>query len=794
MRRAGVVVRSALSAIRRRALLVDGVAAAVLSALALAASSSSFGADVAFPAAVCALAATTSVAWRRRAPEAAVGVAGAGMVGYGWLAGSQGILFEAVALLLVMYSAGVRGVSRWRFARLAALVMYGIAIGVIAAAGIGSLDASTVFQYALPLAFAAVAGCLVARQRDLAERLATATARLHAEEQMRLAVATVRERNRVARELHDVVAHGVSVMVVQAGVARITLDAEPNLARAALREVATAGRAALAELRPIMGAMTIGDGDGAGPPFGIDGIVALAERRRAGGLAVRMTVTGGDPALPPAVDAAVYRLVQEALTNVVKHAPSADASVDITVEPGAVQVAVRNSPPDAPDVPAVFASAVASGHGLLGMRERVESCGGQLSYGPRPDGGFEVRARIPLAAASQDSRQSPRLVGRRLGSMIDRTRRFGPWPGVIAALCVLSIDACASPDRRGPLALNVGLAACLSLPLIWRRRAPFLFLVAVNLLALPISDGLTSINNPTLVSTFVFAVPVWTVAAWLTTGRAATGLAFAAGFDVGEALYWHFGIGSIIGNVLVAVLLWAAGRVVRSQRLLAADLARTYSLLETEQEARESLRLAAERTRMVAQLQSVVAERVSAMIVAAESVRTVIDADADASTVPIGAIEQTGRQALAELREVLGLLRADHDPERLSPLLGAEHLHDLIARYRESGAQATLAVSGVPVPLLGGADVLTYRVVEEVLAAAEPTAPCRSVGLRFGKDSFGNDSLSLDFVMTRCLGTWGHPDTRQQIQRVGGSITRSAAGAGERITVELPLAPVMAGQ
>ena len=659
---------------------------------------------------------------------------------------------------------------------------YGIAICVLASAGMGSLNTSTVFEYGLPVALAAAAGFLVARQRGLAERLAAATACRRAEEELRLAIAMMRERNRVARELHDVVAHGVSVMVVQAGVARITLAAEPDLARVALEEVATAGRAAMAELRPIMGAMTIGDRDGPGPPFGIDGVAALVERRRVGGLAVRLNVTGGDHDLPAAVDATVYRLVQEALTNVVKHAPTGDASVDVMIEPGSVNVAVRNSPPD---VPAVSAAAVASGHGLLGMRERVESCGGHLSYGPHADGGFEVSARIPLSAASQDG---PHPLGRRVGSMIEWTRRFGPWPGVITALCALSIDAYASPDRRGSLALNVGLAACMSLPLIWRRRSPLLFLIVVNLLALPISNGLTSINNPTLVSTFVFAVPVWTVAAWYATPAATIGLAVAAGFDAGEALYWHFGIGSIVGNVLVAGLLWAAARVVRSQRLLAADLARTYSLLETEQEARESLRLEAERTHMVARLQSVVAERVSAIIVAAESIRTVLHADVAASAVPISAIEQTGRQALAELREVLGLLRADHDPGRLSPLISAEHLHDLIARHRESGVPVTLEVSGVPIPLLGGADVLTYRVVEEVLAAAERTGPCRSVGLHFGKDS-----LSLDFVMVRRLGTWGRPDTRHQIQRFGGSITRSVVGDEERIKVELPLTRAMVG-
>jgi signal transduction histidine kinase len=828
--RALQVAQSALGVIGRRASLVDGAVAAALSALALTPLASSPGAGLALPASICALAATTSVAWRARAPEPALVVAGAGIAGYGWLAGSQFIFPGLVSLLLVMYSAAAAGAARHQVVRLVVLVVYGTGICILAVAGIGSLSASAVFEYALPLAFAAVSGFLVARQRRLAARLAAATERLRAEEQLRLAEITVRERNRVARELHDVVAHGVSVMVVQAGAARITVSAEPDLARAALAEVAVAGRTALAELRRITGVMA----DGAGPAPGIAGLAALVERRRTDGLAVRMSVTGGDPGLPAAVDATVYRLVQEALTNVVKHAAAAEVSVNIAIDPGSVDVAVANSltggpagplragpltagPPTAGPLTAgplragplnsgsaatgaaatgpAATGATGVGHGLLGMRERVESCGGRLSYGPRADGYFEVRARIPLPVSGQ---AASRPRGRGAALVIEWIRGYGLWPGVLAALVVLSLDAYASTDRRGPLALNVGLAAGMALLLPWRRRFPLGFLVAVNLLALPISNGLTSINNPTLVSTFVFAVPVWTVAAWLATGPAAAGLGLAAGFDAGEGLYWHFGIGSIVSNVLVAGLLWVAGRVVRAQRRLAADLERTHVLLQAEQEARESLRLSAERTRMAADLQSLAAERVSAMVAAAESVRGAIDADAVAATAAIGGIEQAGREALAALREILGLLRAGHDPEPLPALLGIEHLLDLVARYRGTGVRTELTVSGIPVPLLGGADVLAYRVLEEVLAAADLAAAdrggadrmaaCRSVGLHFGRDR-----LAIQFALSRPLGGWERAAVHQQIQRLGGRTTRTAVGAGERITVELPVATALAG-
>jgi signal transduction histidine kinase len=587
--------------------VVDGVVAGALSAVVLGLwLSSSPASGLAALAVVCALASATTVAWRSRAPEAAVIVAGAGAIGCEWLTGPRTlqhhVLVAGLAVLLAMYTAGARGVSRRQIAQLAALVIYGIALCAVVAAATGSLSVSNVVEYALPIAVVpAAAGLLVARQRSLAGRLTAATARLRAEEEMRLALAAEGERNRVARELHDVVAHAVSVMVVQAGAARITLAAEPDLTRTALQEVAQAGRAAMAELRRIIG-LGSGSHDEDGSPSGMAGIVALIERRRAGGLAVQMTVTGSDPGLPAAVDSTLYRLVQEALTNIVKHAPSAEAEVNVTFEPGAVGMLVRNSPPKEP----AGSMAPGSGQGLIGMQERVESCGGHLSYGPRPDGGFEALARIPLAAAGSEPPYSHR---RRPSALIARIRALGPWPGVVTAMCVLGADAYASPDRGQPVAVNVALAACMALPLIWRRRSPVWFLVAVNLLALPISNSVASDNDLFWVSTYVFAVPVWTVAVWSTAGPAVTGLILAAGFNVAECLYWHAGGIPIAANLLFTGLLWVAGRVARSQRRLAADLKRTHARLEAGQQARELLQVAAERIRMVGELHSLVAEQ-----------------------------------------------------------------------------------------------------------------------------------------------------------------------------------------
>lgn len=213
------------------------------------------------------------------------------------------------------------------------------------------------------------------------------------------------------------------------------------------------------------------------------------------------------------------------------------------------------------------------------------------------------------------------------------------------------------------------------------RRFPLLFLVAVNLMALPVSNGLAPINNPTVISTYVFTVPVWAVAYWSRhPGRSPRvrphhrlrhrrGIALASG-RMGDR-----------PNVALTVVLWIAGRTVRRQRLLAADLERARTLCEAEQRSREELTLSAERGRMVAQLNSLIATEVSAMIETAEAVREQLgSAAAQASATSIAEVERAGRQGLARLREILGLLRSEYDPDQFLPPPVPEELRDLMPR------------------------------------------------------------------------------------------------------------------
>jgi signal transduction histidine kinase len=728
-----------------------------------------------FLAVACALGGTTAVAWRRRNPLLAAVVAAAGLAGYVGLTHDHDTGVGPFAVLLTFYTAGARGMTRHHLTQLAALLVYGMLACVVVAAASGELTVANIAAHGLVITVVpAAAGVMVARQRSLTQRLAVANEQLRREQELRLATVAARERNRVARELHDVVAHGVSVMVVQAGAARITVHDEPVMARSALREVAASGRAAMTELRRIMGMLRQG-ADVDVPQFGIGGITALVERRRAGGLPAELSVAGAIPELPASTDLALYRIVQEALTNVVKHASSAATEIRVAFEPGEVDVWVTNASPGlAGHRPA------RSGHGLAGMRERVNACGGALWHGSRQDGGYEVHARLPLPRPWPGPTRSQ--VGERMARAAGWLLRRSTATLTVTVLAVLVADAATSGDRRGPLALNVGLTAAMSLLLWWRRRAPLLFLVAVNLLALPLSNGLTSINNPTLVSTYVFVVPLWTVAAWSTAGTAMTGLALTAGAFAGEGAYWHLGVGSVVPNVVVATALWVVGRIVRSQRAMIGDLEHTSARLAAEQEAREFLALAGERTRMVGDLHSLVAEQVSGMIVLAEATEAMACTDPEAAISSIARIEAAGRAALGQMRQILGLLRAEHDPAELRPLLGIEHIHDLIGRSRADGGLVDLTVTGSPGPLLGGIDVAAYRLVADVLAYASRAATSRvTIGLHFR-----DDALELDMAFPESFPDWPDAMTREEIMRCEGHISRSVLGAGEKITVELP--------
>jgi len=337
---------------------------------------------------------TAPLAFRRRYPATTFGVIFAAVLA----AHNHVTTITFGAVILAAYSAVLYSRFRW-----AALLAVG-AGAVIATAGFPDTTPPVPARFTALLVLAPVAAIAIVmrgwRQRagDSAERLLRAEAEHEA--QTRRAVEA--ERARIAGELHDVVTHNVSVMVVQAGAARSVLASSPDDAREAqtaieaLLAVEASGRTAMGELRHLLGLLAPADGDEAVlvPQPGAGQVPSLVERVRAAGLNVELSVTGAHY-LPPGVDLAAYRVVQEALTNVIKHAGTARAAVVLEYRPGDLLITVTD------DGRAVPGSAGSGGRGLIGLRERIGLYGGELDAGPRPGGGWRVRARIPLEGSAR---------------------------------------------------------------------------------------------------------------------------------------------------------------------------------------------------------------------------------------------------------------------------------------------------------------------------------------------------------------------------------------------------------
>ena len=247
--------------------------------------------------------------------------------------------------------------------------------------------------FAVPIALAWVLGDSVRYRRGYYRALEERAARLERERDAQAQIAAAAERARIAREMHDVIAHNVSVMVVQADGAAFALDTQPERAREALGAISRTGRQALAEMRRLLGVLRTADGPAElAPQPGINQVGDLLEQARGSGLPVSFTVEGLPRELPPGADLAAYRVIQESLTNTRKHGgPSASASVTLRYCEDGLMLCIAD------DGRGAAAVAEAGGHGLTGMRERVELYGGTIRSGPRPGGGYQVTATLPFS-------------------------------------------------------------------------------------------------------------------------------------------------------------------------------------------------------------------------------------------------------------------------------------------------------------------------------------------------------------------------------------------------------------
>jgi signal transduction histidine kinase len=339
---------------------------------------------------------------RRRWPLAVVVAVTAGYVA-ATLAGVQFTPFVSSAgpsLAIAVFTAADRCGRR---ASLTVLAIAGVLTWAVLPLGIrlhpGVDQDATAALVAIP---AWILGDMARARRGYQQRLAAETRRLTAEQAQR---AQAEERLRLSRDVHDVVSHSLSAIAVRSGVARLLIDEQPGEARAALAAIETASRAALDEVRALL--RQVRDDPGAGPEVALPGLAdlpALLARLRRDGLEVSCEHAGAPRDYPAAVEMSAYRIIQEALTNVIRHAPGARAEVTIThggaelgitvTDDGPPGTAVAGLASPGPDSPR--AAPAGPGLGITGMRERTALLGGQLTAAARPGGGFAVTARLPV--------------------------------------------------------------------------------------------------------------------------------------------------------------------------------------------------------------------------------------------------------------------------------------------------------------------------------------------------------------------------------------------------------------
>ena len=363
---------------------------------------------------------------------------------------------------------------------------------------------------------------------------------------------------------------------------------------------------------------------------------------------------------------------------------------------------------------------------------------------------------------------------------------------ILAALFLLACVAETLVDLHGdnarlhwPLAANLLIIAGLTVPIAWRRRAPLacasIVMVCVFVLTVTPND-VHNVSTPQLV---LFIAP-YSVAAYSPRNRALLGLVICvAAVAAGNLLApggpggssWVFGIGISIAPS------WVIGRTLRARRTLSAELRRTNERIIAEQHGREMLAIAEQRTRIARELQALVANSVSVMIVqtqAAQRLLVEMPGDADAA---MAMIEDTGRQALVEMRRILGVLRHADDKPDLSPAPGVGQIPALVERARQARRLVTLHVDGEPGPLPASVDLGVYRILEDALASAGDTAGSFDVVLHFGSDDI---ALNVTSVGAPRLD-WPSIAVRERVALCQGVVgVDIIPGTGERLVVRLP--------
>jgi signal transduction histidine kinase len=370
-----------------------------------------------------------------------------------------------------------------------------------------------------------------------------------------------------------------------------------------------------------------------------------------------------------------------------------------------------------------------------------------------------------------------------------RRRPADGWIDVaLAALLLVACETEVILDTIGdhghhhwPLAANVVIVAGLTVPLAWRRRNPLASLVVVMsclpLLMVALAD-VKSVNVPQL----VLFIPPYSVAAYSARRPALLGLAYAGlVIATGNVLEPSGGTSWVFGLAACGVP-WVVGRIMRARRETAAELRHTAETLTAEEGGRELLAIAEQRTRIARELQTLIAHNVSTMIVQTQTAQRLLHDHPDQADEAMATIEDTGRQALADMRRILGVLRRSDDEVDLAPKPGVGQIPALVERLRSARQPVVLHVEGAPGPLPASVDLGVYRILEDALAGADGTSEINVV-LRFGADDI---ELSVTSP-SRAHLDWPTTAMRERAALCQGTaVVESVVGSGERLVVRLP--------
>ena len=330
-----------------------------------------------------------ALAWRTRAPTATFAVTLALGVAYQGAAYPGGP--DPLPVIVALYTIAARG-SRQRALGLSLLATVAL-VGARAIAGPAVIDSPLLIAFPTAVVAALYAGQIVANRRAAQVEVAQVAAAADRERERDTERRVAGERLRIARELHDVVAHNISLINVQATMGVHLMSEQPSEAAAALAAIKTASKQALRELRYILDVLRESDdNEPTSPAPGLGQLDALITSTRQAGLPIQVTTSGTRQQLPATVDVAAYRILQESLTNALRYAAPATAQVTVDYGPGTLSLTVS-------DEGTTSTSTTSTGHGIAGMRERAAAVGGTLHAGPRQPHGFTVRAELPLTAA-----------------------------------------------------------------------------------------------------------------------------------------------------------------------------------------------------------------------------------------------------------------------------------------------------------------------------------------------------------------------------------------------------------